>query len=161
LVDRDVDGLVTDTLIVSLDGSSRVANPSPNADGLMHLRTSVICSALVLSAQLFERVGLFDPHWRILEDADLWTRLVLSDARIAYLPRPAYVYNLNDQGKTLGRDPLLGLHEFRNINMANAFRPGVHMRDRLILLVRALKWERRAVPHHLKRLRRPKAAADI
>ena len=157
LAERNVAGLVTDTIVVSSDGSSRVASPTPNADGLMHLRTGLVCGALILSAPLFERVGLFDPRWRIQEDVDLWLRIILSGTRIAYLPRPAYVYRLNDEGKTLGRDPVLGLHEFRDIHVANALRRGVRARDRAILLVRAIKWERAAVPYHLARLRRSQA----
>ena len=157
LAERSVAGLVTDTVIVSSDGSSRVTSPTPNGEGLMHLRTGLVCGALILSASLFERVGLFDPRWRIQEDVDLWLRIILSGTRIAYLPRPAYVYRLNDEGKTLGRDPVLGLHEFRNIHVANALRRGVRARDRAILLVRALKWERAAVPYHLARLRRSQA----
>ena len=154
LADRNVDGLVTDTMLMSSDGSSRMARPTPNNEGLMHLRTGIICGSLILSASLFESVGLFDPYWQIQEDADLWLRMILTGTRIAYLPRPAYVYRLNDKGKTLGRDPVLGLHEFRNIHLANSMRPGVRTRDRAILLIRALKWERQAVPYHLGRLRR-------
>jgi glycosyltransferase involved in cell wall biosynthesis len=154
LADREVDGLVTDTVIMSSDGSSKVASPTANDEGLMHLRTGIVCSSLILSASLFKRVGLFDPRWHIQEDADFWLRIILSGSRIAYLPRPAYVYRLNDEGKTLGLDPVLGLHEFRNINLANALRPGLRARDRAILFIRALKWERQAVPYHLGRLRR-------
>jgi glycosyltransferase involved in cell wall biosynthesis len=153
LAGRRVDGLVTDTVLVSPNGSSRLTRPTPNDEGLMHLRTGVVCASLVVSASLFERVGLFDPRWHIHEDADLWLRMILTGARIAYLPRPAYEYRLNDEGKTRGRDRLLGLHEFRNIILANAARPGVRVRDRAILLVRALKWERQAIPYHLDRLR--------
>jgi glycosyltransferase involved in cell wall biosynthesis len=154
LAERDVDGLVTDTVIVSADGSSRVASPSPNEEGLMHLRTSCIFGAHILSRSVFERFGLFDSHWRIQEDADLWLRMTLGGARIAHLSRPAYVYRLNDEGKTLGRDPVVGLHETRNIHLANAIRPGIRTRDRALLLARAAKWERGALPYHLGRLRR-------
>jgi teichuronic acid biosynthesis glycosyltransferase TuaG len=154
LAERDVDGLATDTVVVSSDGSSRLTGPTPNEEGLLHLRTSLVCASLILSRSLFTRIGLFDPHWQIQEDADFWLRMILLGSRLAHLPRPAYVYHLNDAGKTQGRDPLLGLHEFRNIHLANALRPGVRSLDRAILLGRALKWEQRAVPFHLDRLRR-------
>src|SRR3954453_22339742 len=41
----DVDGLITDALLVSSDGSSRIAAPNPNSEGLMHLRTGCIFAA--------------------------------------------------------------------------------------------------------------------
>ncbi len=148
-----LDGVATDTLIIATDGSVRTSAPTPNREGLLHLRTSCIFGSHVLSRELFERIGLFDPHWQIQEDADLWLRMILSGARIGYLPRPAYVYKLNDDGKTLGRRPVIGLHEFRNIHLANALRPGVRLIDRAILLARAAKWERRALPHHVANIR--------
>ena len=151
---RELDGLATDTLVVSSHEPSRVSRPTPNDEGLLHLRTSAIFGSHILARSLFERIGLFDPHWHIQEDADLWLRMILSGARIGYLPRPAYVYRLNDEGKTQGRDPLLGLHEFRNIHLMNALRPEVRPKDRAILMGRALKWERRALPHHSARWRR-------
>jgi glycosyltransferase involved in cell wall biosynthesis len=154
LASRDLDGVATDTIVVEANGTSRTTGPTPNGEGLLHLRTSCVFGSHILARSLFEKVGLFDPHWRIQEDADLWLRMILSGARIGYQPGPAYIYKLNEQGKTLGRSAIKGLHEFRNIHLANALRPGRTLRDRLILLARAGKWEGRALPHHVAALKR-------
>jgi len=145
-----LDGVVTDTLVLSTDGSSRVASSTPNSEGMMHLRTSCVFGAHVLDRSVFDRLGYFDPRWRIQEDADMWLRLILSGACIRYVPRPRYIYRLNDAGKTLGKRAVVGLHEFRNIHLVNAFRPGVSMKNRALLIGRAGKWERRALPHHIE-----------
>ena len=140
-----LDGLVTDAVIISPDGSSRVSRPTVNSDGLLHLRTSAIGAAHILSRFLFESIGLFDPHWRVNEDSDLWLRMILSGARIGYLPRPAYLYRLHQGAKTSRLDAVEGLHEFRDIHFVNAIRPRVPLKARGILLARALKWEREAL----------------
>jgi teichuronic acid biosynthesis glycosyltransferase TuaG len=137
----ELDGLITDALVVSPDGSTRIAAPNPNSEGLMHLRTGCIFAAHILGRRVIEEIGLFDPRWHRLEDVDYFTRLMVGGAKIGYMPRPAYIYRLNEAGKTQSGDRIGGLHELRDIYLANALRPRVSRQARTVLLGRALKRE--------------------
>jgi teichuronic acid biosynthesis glycosyltransferase TuaG len=156
---QGLDGVITDALLVSPDGSSRIAAPNANSEGLLHLRTGCIFAAHILGRQIIEEIGLFDPRWERLEDVDYFTRLMVGGAKIGYVPRPAYVYRLNDVGKTQSGDWIGGLHELRDICLANALRPGVSRHARAVLLGRAFKREVDAVRRRFSELRGRTGAA--
>jgi len=147
-----LDGLITDTVLLWPDGSSEVAAPRPNEEGLLHLRTGYVAGAIVLSRDVFEDVGLYDPHWQLQEDEDFCLRVLLSGARIGYIPRPAYVYRINLSGRTQGADPIKRCNYSRDVHLSNAVRPAIPLTTRGLLLARALKWERQALPHRLNKV---------
>lgn len=142
LSSRSADGLFTDTLIRSPDGSEQVVAPTPDHRGLVGFRRqALIFAALVIRRTAFDEIGLFDPRWHLLEDVDLSLRLLTSSLRIAIMPRPAYVYRQDDESKTRSRDPVEVLRQERDIHVRIALRPGLTTEQRLVLLVRAGRWQ--------------------
>lgn len=135
-----LDGVLTDALLVGPKGTRRASDWWPVAADRerLDIRARVIFCALAVRREVLGELGPFDSRFRLLEDVEMWLRLVCRGYAIGYLPDPSYVYLLNDEGKTQSADPVEGEWELMRVQLRYAFAPRTPLAWRPRLAARAV-----------------------
>jgi glycosyltransferase involved in cell wall biosynthesis len=150
-----LDGVLTDALLVGGGGSRRASGwwPAAASRERLDIRSKPIFCALAVRRRVLDELGPFDSRFRLLEDVEMWHRLICRGHPIGYVDDPSYVYLLNDEGKTQSADPVDGEWELMRIQLRYALAPATPHRWRLRLLARATLNGKRSVAARVARAR--------
>lgn len=145
ILEEDVDGVVTDTLIVNFEGDRQLIRPKPDGSGFLGVRSPIIFASLIVRRDRLREVGLFDSGWPLQEDLAMWLSLLRSGCRMHPLEGATYLYRLRRSSKTLSARKVDRFWEFTRIYFSNAVRPGFSISDRLSLFNQTFRWGRWAL----------------
>lgn len=149
------DGVLTDAQLIGREGTRRASSwwPAAASREPLDIRARVIFCALAVRRRVLEEVGPFDLRFRLLEDVEMWLRLLCRGYRIGYVDVPSYVYVLNDEGKTQSADHVDGEWELMRIQLRYAFSRRTPLGWRPRLAARALLNAKRSLGARVARRR--------
>lgn len=150
-----LDGVLTDALLVGREGTLRASGwwPAAASRERLDIRARVIFCALAVRRRVLEEVGPFDSRFRLLEDVEMWLRLICRGYAIGYVEDPSYVYVLNDEGKTQSADRVDGEWELMRVQLRYALALRTPLAWRPRLAARALLNGKRSLAARVGRLR--------
>ncbi len=76
-----------------------VPGPEGLRKSLFH-NTTFLPSSVVIRKSAFQAIGGFDPHFRLVQDWDLWLRLLHAGAKFAACPEPLVRYRIHPKSVT-------------------------------------------------------------
>jgi glycosyltransferase involved in cell wall biosynthesis len=120
--DPALDGVMTDAALVTPEGITRASSwwPAAASRDRLDLRAKIIFCALALRRSVLRELGSFDPRFHLLEDVEMWHRLICRGYAIGYVDEPSYLYLINPVGKTQSADRVKGEWELFRIQLRYA-----------------------------------------
>lgn len=154
LAEPQLDGVVTDAAMVEPARTVLASSfwPEGARRDRLDIRAKVIFCALAVRRETMQSIGPFDPAFHLLEDVEMWHRLICNGHGIGFVDDPSYVYLINPSGKTQSARHARGELELARIfaRYALALRTPHGWRPRLAL--RAARHARRSVEARLHRV---------
>lgn len=140
-VDGGLAAVVTDALLVAPDRSFRCGAfwPAHAARPYIDISAPIIFCAFGIRRRVLDELGPFDSSFVILEDVEMWHRLLCRGHRVLYVDSPSYVYRIAPESKSQSGLKRRGETELLRINARYAFARTTPHRWRVRLAVRALR----------------------
>lgn len=150
----ELDAVVTNALLVSPERSWRCGDywPGHARRERLDISAPVIFCAVGIRRSVLEELGPFDSRFAILEDVEMWHRLLCRGYRVGYVDSPSYLYNVRTDSKAQSGRKLRGHSELLRINLSYALARSTPMRFRPRLVVRGLRHLRGALVTWARRI---------
>ena len=99
----------------------------------LDIRAKIIFCALCIRRPVLTELGPFDQRFHLLEDVEMWHRIVCRGYRVGYVDEPSYIYKINPVGKTQATQTVNGEWELFRIDLryALAWKTPLSWRPRL------------------------------
>jgi glycosyltransferase involved in cell wall biosynthesis len=133
----ELDAVLTDAALVEPTQTVLASSWWPTAAwrDRLDIRAKIIFCALCVRRSVLAELGPFDRRFHLLEDVEMWHRLVCRGYLVGYVDQPSYVYKINPVGKTQAAQTTNGEWELFRIDLryACALRTPHQWRPRLFL----------------------------
>ncbi len=149
----ELDAVLTDAALVEPTRTVLASSWWPLAArrDRLDIRAKIIFCALCIRRPALTALGPFDRRFHLLEDVEMWHRIVCRGYRVGYVDEPSYIYKINPTGKTQGARTAHGEWELFRIDLRYALALPTPHGWRPRLLLRSLRHLRTALRARFER----------
>ena len=113
--------------------------PAHDRGDLYGISSPVIFCALGIRRDVLRELGEFDSRFTILEDVEMYHRLICNGHLLGYVDSPSYIYNIHGESKSQRAHAARGRRELLEINLRYLVARPTPLRYRPRLAVRAVR----------------------